>query len=152
MPVSLYILLNMSPKDLELLALLQADARESTSSLARKLGVARNTVQERIRRLEAAGVIEGYTVKLGNPARRPSITAHVLMAVNPKRAEAVMRDLKSLANIRGAYALSGAFDYLAMVETESTQAMDEVLDRIGRIDGVERTQSSIVLSIKFERS
>ncbi|MBL8518418.1 MAG: Lrp/AsnC family transcriptional regulator [Betaproteobacteria bacterium] len=142
----------MSPKDLELLALLQADARESTSSLARKLGVARNTVQERIRRLEAAGVIEGYTVKLGNPARRPSITAHVLMAVNPKRAEAVMRDLKSLANIRGAYALSGAFDYLAMVETESTQAMDEVLDRIGRIDGVERTQSSIVLSIKFERS
>jgi len=148
----LYSLLNMSPKDLELLALLQADARESTSSLARKLGVARNTVQERIRRLEAAGVIEGYTVRLGNPARRPSITAHVLMAVNPKRAEAVMRDLKSLANIRGAYALSGTFDYLAMVETESTQQMDEVLDRIGRIEGVERTQSSIVLSIKFERS
>ncbi len=136
---------------MELLALLQANARESTSALARKLGVARNTVQERIRRLEAAGVIEGYTVKLGNPARRPSITAHVLMAVNPKRAEAVMRDLKSLATIRGTYALSGAFDYLAMVETESTQQMDEVLDRIGRIEGVDRTQSSIVLSIKFER-
>lgn len=141
----------MNPKDAELLALLQSNARESTSALARKLGVARNTVQERIRRLEASGVIAGYTIKLGQPGRRPSITAHVLVAVNPKRAEGVMRELKALPNIRGAYALSGVFDYLAIVETDSTQHMDELLDGIGKIEGVERTQTSIVLSVKFER-
>jgi DNA-binding Lrp family transcriptional regulator len=141
----------MNPKDAELLALLQSNARETTSALARKLGVARNTVQERIRRLESSGVIAGYTIRLGQPARRPSITSHVLLAVNPKRAEGVMRELKSLPNIRGAYALSGVFDYLAIVETDSTQHMDELLDGIGKIDGVERTQTSIVLSVKFER-
>ena len=141
----------MTPKDHALITLLKANARESTSSLARKLGVARSTVQERIRRLEQAGVIAGYTLKLGQPAVRPSITAHVLLAVNPKRAETVIRELKSHPWIRAAYALSGEFDYLAIAETGTTQEMDDILDRIGKIDGVDRTQTSIVLSVKFER-
>lgn len=141
----------ITPKDHALINLLKANARESTTSLARKLGVSRSTVQERLRRLEAAGTIAGYTVRLGQPANRPSITAHVLAAVNPKRAETVIRELKSHPWIRAVYALSGVFDYLAIVETNTTQEMDEILDRIGRVDGVERTQTSIVLSVKFER-
>jgi DNA-binding Lrp family transcriptional regulator len=141
----------MTPKDQALLALLRSNARESTAALARKLGVSRSTVQERIHRLEQAGVIAGYTVKLGQPAQRASITAHVLLAVNPKRAEALIRELKSHPWIRATYALSGVFDYLAIVETNTTQEMDDILDRIGKIEGVERTQTSIVLSVKFER-
>ena len=141
----------MTPKDHALVALLKADARESTASLARKLGVSRSTVQERIHKLEQAGVITGYTVKLGQLAVRPSITAHVLLAVNPKRAEMVVRELKSHPSIRASYALSGVFDYLTIVETGTTQEMDDILDRIGKIDGVDRTQTSIVLSVKFER-
>jgi DNA-binding Lrp family transcriptional regulator len=141
----------MTPKDKALLALLRSNARESSAALARRLGVSRSTVQERIRRLEAAGIIAGYTVKLGQPALHPSITSHVLLAVNPKRAETVIRELRSHPSIRSTCALSGVFDYLAIVETDTTQEMDDILDRIGRIEGVERTQTSIVLSVKFER-
>ena len=141
----------MSPKDQELMSLLKANAREPVAALARKLGVARTTVQERIRRLEASGVIAGYTVRQGQTAQRPAITAHVLIECDPKRADAVVREMKSLLPIRGLYALSGSFDYLAIIETGSTQEIDAILDRIGRFDGVERTETSIVLSVKFER-
>ena len=141
----------MRPKDRELLDLLRVNARESVAELARKLGVARTTVQERLTRLEQSGAIAGYTVRLGQTAERPAITAHVLLEVNAKRADAVMRELRSMAPIRGLYALSGSFDYLAILETGSTHDMDGILDRIGRVEGVAKTETSIVLSVKFER-
>lgn len=141
----------MGPKDTALLDLLRVNAREPVASLARKLKVARTTVQERMRRLETSGAIAGYTVRLGRSADQPAITAHVLMEVNPKKADGVIRELKSIPAIRGFYALSGSFDYLAIVATASTHEMDDILDRIGKVDGVAKTETSIVLSVKFER-
>lgn len=141
----------MTPKDRQLIDLLRVNARESVSSLARKLQVARTTVQERIRRLEESGTIAGYTVRLGQTPERPALTAHVLLEVNPKRADGVIRELKAIPPIRGVYALSGSFDYLAIVETGSPHEIDEVVDRMGRVEGVEKTATSIVLSVKFER-
>lgn len=141
----------MTPKDRQLIDLLKANARASVAALARRMGVARSTVQARLARLEAEGVIAGYTVRLGQTAERPAITAHVLLEASAKRADALMRELKGIPAIRGLYALSGSFDYLAIVETPSTHEMDAILDRIGRIDGVTRTETSIALSVKFER-
>ena len=141
----------MTPKDRQLVELLRANARTSTAALARRLGVARSTVKARIARLEAEGVIAGYTVRLGQTPERPAITAHVLLEASAKRADALIRELRSLPAIRGLYAISGAFDYLAIVETPSTHDMDAILDRIGRIEGVARTQTHIALSVKFER-
>lgn len=141
----------MTPKDRQLIDLLKANARESVAGLARRMGVARSTVKARIARLEAEGVIAGYTVRLGQTPERSAITAHVLLEASAKRADAFIRELKSLPAIRGLYAISGAFDYLAIVETPSTHEMDAILDRIGRIEGVTRTQTSIALSVKFER-
>lgn len=141
----------MSPKDRQLLDLLKANARTSTAALARKMGVARSTVKARLARLEADGAIAGYTVRLGQTPERSAITAHVLLEASAKRADGMIRELKSLPAIRGLYAISGAFDYLAIVETPSTHDMDAILDRIGRIEGVARTQTHIALSVKFER-
>jgi DNA-binding Lrp family transcriptional regulator len=141
----------MTPKDRQLVELLRANARTSTAALARRMGVARSTVKARIARLEAEGVIAGYTVRLGQTPERPAITAHVLLEASAKRADALIRELRSLPAIRGLYAISGAFDYLAIVETPSTHDMDAILDRIGRIEGVARTQTHIALSVKFER-
>jgi DNA-binding Lrp family transcriptional regulator len=141
----------MSPKDRQLIDLLRVNAREPVASLARKLHVARSTVQERIRRLEETGTIAGYTVRLGQTAERPALTAHVLLKVHPKKADGMIRELKADLAIRGIYALSGSFDYLAIVETSSPHDMDEILDRIGKIEGVDKTETSIVLSVKFER-
>jgi DNA-binding Lrp family transcriptional regulator len=134
-----------------LLALLRRNARESTASLARKLGVARTTVQERIRRLERDGVVAGYTVRVSEGFARRQISAQVLITVNPKAGERVVRELELRPFVRAVYALSGVFDYQVLVEGGSTEEIDRNLDAIGRIDGIERTQTSIVLSVKFER-
>ncbi len=141
----------MRPEDQTLLTLLKANARMPAAELARRLGVSRTTVQSRIQRLEKAGVIAGYTVKLAAELTRRRITAHVLLAVNPKQAEKVIRALKAIPFVTATYALSGGFDYLAVIEGETTQEIDGILDQIGRIEGIERTQTSIVLSVKFDR-
>ena len=90
----------MTPKDRQLIDLLRANARESVSALARKLGVARTTVQERLRRLEESGTISGYTVRMGQTRERPALTAHVLLEVNPKKADGVIREFKAIPAIR----------------------------------------------------
>jgi DNA-binding Lrp family transcriptional regulator len=140
----------MRPTDAKLIALLRANAREPTASLARKLGLARSTVQERIARLEREGTIKGYTVKLSEDAIG-HLKAVVMISTDPKQAERVGAELKKMTDVRTLAAVSGASDLIATVEGESPARLDAALDRIGKIHGVARTVSSIVLSEKFSR-
>jgi len=141
----------MRDVDSRLIALLKANAREPTASLARKLGLARSTVQEKIARLEKDGTIEGYTVKLSEAREARRLRAIVMISADPKQAERVGAELKKMYEVRALYAVSGVYDMAAVVETETTARMDAALDRIGRASGVARTVSSIVLSEKFVR-
>ncbi|TMJ40137.1 MAG: winged helix-turn-helix transcriptional regulator, partial [Alphaproteobacteria bacterium] len=68
-------------KDEDLLALLRLNAREPVASLARKLKLSRTTVQDRIKRLEEQGVIEGYAVRLASAVDKGSIRAYVTISV-----------------------------------------------------------------------
>jgi DNA-binding Lrp family transcriptional regulator len=56
-----------------------------------------------------------------------------------------------MPELRALHSVAGAFDLLAVVEAEDVPSLDAAIDRIGALDGVERTQSSIILSTKFER-
>ena len=140
----------MRASDSKLLALLRANAREPTASLARKLGLARSTVQERIARLEREGMIKGYTVKLAEDAGG-RLKAAVMISTDPKQGERVATELKKMTEVRSLVTVSGVFDLIASVEAESPARLDAALDRIGRLHGVARTVSSIILSEKFSR-
>lgn len=137
--------------DSKLLALLKANAREPTASLARKLGLARSTVQERIARLEREGVVKGYTVRLAEDAEARRLRAVVMITADPKQADRVNAELKRMGEVRSLAAVSGAYDMMAVVEADTPARMDAALDRIGRASGVARTVSSIILSEKFSR-
>ena len=137
--------------DTKLLALLRANAREPTASLARKLGLARSTVQERIARLEREGTIKGYTVRLSDAAEVGKLRALVMISTDPKRADRVAIELNKMPEVRSLSAVAGTFDLIATVETETPARIDALLDRIGRANGVARTVSSIILSEKFSR-
>lgn len=141
----------MREGDARLIDLLRVNAREPTASLARKLGLARSTVQERIARLEREGAIMGYTVRLGNEIAAGRIRAIVMIGTDPKRADRTAAELRKIPEVRALYAVSGSFDLVATVEADTTGRMDAILDRIGRTHGVARTVSSIVLSEKFSR-
>jgi DNA-binding Lrp family transcriptional regulator len=137
--------------DAKLLDLLRSNAREPAASLARKLGIARSTLQERIARLEREGVIKGYTVKLSDEAAAKNLRAVVMIVADARQADRVTAELKKIPEVRSLAAVSGAHDMMAVVEADTAARMDAVLDRIGKANGVARTVSSIVLSEKFSR-
>ena len=137
--------------DRQLLTLLQANARESTAALARKLGVARTTVLARIARLERDGVIVGYTARLAHDEGDAGVRAFVGLAVEARSARDVVRQLTRLPELKQLCSVSGEFDYLAQLRAESTSRLDALLDHIGEIKGVVRTHTSMVLAVKVDR-
>jgi len=140
----------MDEIDQALLRLLEENARLPTAALARRLGLSRSTVQDRLSRLER-GVIQGYTVRYRDAVAARQITAHVMISVNPKFGDRVTHALKQMVGLRALHAVSGPYDLIAIIRGDTTAAIDAMLDDIGRIQGIERTTSSIVLSTKFER-
>jgi DNA-binding Lrp family transcriptional regulator len=137
--------------DAPLIALLRENARLSTAALARRLGVARSTVQSRLERLERSGAIRGYTVELGPALRARQVQAHAMIAVDPPQQSAVERKLRSMEAVTTLLTVSGAYDLIAMLGAESTEALDAALDEVRACPGVKSTTTSIVLSRRFER-
>ena len=137
--------------DQRLLALLQANARESTADLARRLGVARTTVLARIARLEREKVIVGYTARLALDEADAGVSAFVGITVEPRAGRDVVRHLERLPELRELCSVSGDVDYMARVRAESPARLDAVLDRIGEIPGVTRTSTSVVLALRVDR-
>lgn len=142
----------MDDLDTRILALLSADARMSVATLARRLSVARSTVQARLERLETTGRIAGYTVKLGQALQGSRIRATVLLTVEPRAQAAVLSRLKSLSAVEGAVTTSGRFDLLLQVAADTTARLDTVLDTIGEIQGVRSSESLIHLGTKIDRA
>jgi DNA-binding Lrp family transcriptional regulator len=146
---------NTGPKDAldrDLINLLQANARESVANLARKLGVARTTIVARLARLEADGVVVGYTVRLGSDAIDRGIEAYVGITISAKSQIEVTRRLKRLPELRQLASVSGEFDYMAVLRAPTTMRLDALLDEIGLIDGVIKTTTSVVLSLRIDRN
>lgn len=142
----------MDDTDRALLAHLAADARVSVTTLARRLRMARSTVQARIERLESTGAIAGYTVKLGDAVQRGRIRATVLITVEPRSQTATVARLKAIAEVERIHSVGGRFDLLAQVAADSTADLDAVLDAIGAIPGVRGSESLIHLSTKLDRA
>ncbi|MCB2116688.1 MAG: Lrp/AsnC family transcriptional regulator [Rhodobacteraceae bacterium] len=142
----------MDDLDRSILGFLGADARMSVATLARRLKVARSTIQARLERLESTGVIAGYTVKLGEAARQTRIRATVLLTIEPRAQANVLTRLKALPSVERIHTTSGRVDLLLQVAATSTTALDEVLDQIGEMTGVRSSESLIHLSTKLDRA
>jgi DNA-binding Lrp family transcriptional regulator len=138
--------------DRRLLALLQANARSSAAELARQLGVARTTVLARLARLERQSVIVGYSVRLGQDETAAGVEAYVGITTSPQAARLVSQRLAALPELRQLCSVSGGFDYLALLRAESTARLDALLDEIGAIEGVTRTNTSVVLARRIDRT
>jgi dihydroorotase len=84
------------------------------------------------------------STQLGLPGK-PAIAEELMIA------RAVTAALRAIPQVRVLHSVSGEVDLIAVAATASVAEMDQVIDRIGALDGVERTTSSIILSTKFER-
>jgi len=141
----------LDPTDRELIALLRENARASTAELARRLNLSRTTVQSRIERLQRQRVIAGYTITVPDELEESLVRAHVLITAVPKQSAAIEVALRKIPEVRVLHSVSGPFDLIAIVAASSIGELDALIDRIGALDGVERTTSAIVLSTRIAR-
>ncbi len=142
----------MDDLDRALIAMLGADARISVATLARRLKVARSTIQARLERLETSGIIAGYTITLGEAARQGRIRATVLLTIEPRAQASVLTRLKSVPEVERVHTTSGRVDLLLQISAPTTTALDTILDQIGEMTGVKSSESLIHLSTKIDRS
>ena len=136
--------------DRALLSLLSENARMPIAMLARRLGLARTTVQARLERLEESGAIAGYTLRLGDVAR-PRIRATALLSIELRSGPSVLQKLKTLPAVETVHTSSGRVDLVVELAAESTSELDETLDRIGETRGVRSSESLIHLATKLDR-
>ena len=141
----------ITEQDERLLSILRTNARTSVSDLERSLSLSRSTVQNRIAKLETSGVIKGYVVEYGSEFLKDMISAHVSIKVKQKLTTKTNIELKQMSQIAELYAISGEHDLIAVVQAQSLDQLSHILDDIGNLDGVERTNSSVILETKFKR-
>lgn len=136
--------------DRALIAALSENARLPVADLARRLGIARTTVQARIDRLIEKGLIAGFTLRRG-AGLRPPLRATALISVEPRAQPAVLTRLKSLSVVESVHTTSGRFDMIATLSAQDTEELDRTLDQIGEAQGVRSSESLIHLSTKIDR-
>ena len=137
--------------DRHIISVLQANARVPISSLARKVDLSRNAVQERIRRLERQGAIMGYTVRLGRGHVEPGVKAYMLLYLEGPICERILPSIERIPNIKLSQSLSGEIDMIVYVYAESLSELNRVRDELERIRGVRRVVTAPVLAERFDR-
>jgi len=141
----------MDDLDQRLLGLLRTNARESVATLAKRLGVSRGTVNNRIARLEAENVIVGYTVRLRPDAKPAQISAWMSIAIDGNETRRVISMLLGEPGVAALHDTNGRWDLLAELRAQSISDMSIILERVRLIKGIAATETSLHLkSYKVE--
>ena len=135
----------MDATDQQLLSLLRKDARTSVATLANKLGVSRGTVTNRVTKLEDAGIIVGYTVRLRPDAQPSEISAWMSIAVEGNETRSVIASLLGEPGVATLHDTNGRWDLLAELRAGNLSELSQVLERIRLIRGISNTETSIHL-------
>lgn len=144
--------LKLDATDQVILDVLRLDGRAAHAKIAKTVGLSAPAVGERIRKLEAAGIITGYQAVLNPEALGQAICAFVAITPQPRNPAArLVENLADLPEIEELHAVAGSYSYLAKVRVASPEALDKFLDRLFVLDGVERTQTMVVLKTNVER-
>lgn len=132
--------------DRRLIALLRSDGRAPVTTLARRLGVTRATVNNRLERLTESGTVLGFTVRTRDDYGDDEVRAVSLIEVEGRNTTEVIKQLRGLAEIQSLHTTNGGWDLVAEIRCASLRDFDEVLLRIRSCDGVINSESSLLLN------
>jgi DNA-binding Lrp family transcriptional regulator len=135
----------MDSTDIRLIALLRQNARTPVALLAKRLGVSRGTVTNRVRKLEDEGVLVGYTVLLRPDAETQRITAWMSITVEGNQTREVISHLLGEPGVAGLHDTNGRWDLLAELRAPHLGELAAVLERVRLIKGIAGTETSIHL-------
>ena len=136
----------MDETDRDLIALLRQNARMNVADLAYKLKVSRGTVTNRIRKLEDAGVIQGFTVKLRPDSQPDRIRAWMGVLVEGNQTRMVIASLMGEPGVVALHDTNGRWDLLAELEAVSMTDLSQTLERVRLIKGISSTETNIHLA------
>jgi DNA-binding Lrp family transcriptional regulator len=132
--------------DRRLIGLLRDDARLPVATLARRLGVARGTVQNRLERLLADGVVLGFTLRLRGDAGGAPVRAIVSIEVRSADIRAVVAALRRMPEVGRVHSTNGRWDLIAEINALELAALDRALTEIRALRPVANSETSILLS------
>ncbi len=138
----------MDDIDKRLVAILRHNGRASVSDLATTLGLSRATVRARLDRLQNSGDVVGFSVVLKQDVARDPVRALMMIGIEGRGTDRVIRQLHSLPDVRALHSTNGRWDVIAELGTETLEALDQVLTRIRKIDGVTQSETSLLLSTR----
>lgn len=138
----------MDETDRRLLSALRHDARASLSDLALALGVSRTTVRARIERLRRSGEILGFTVALKADAARDPVRGLMMLGIEGRGADRILRQLNGLGAVRATHTTNGRWDIIVEIGTPTLEDFDATLAQIRRFDGVAHSETSLLLNTR----
>lgn len=136
--------------DLALLRALRDHPRVGDLELSRLLSVARATVQSRLRRLQEAGVVRGWSPQVSLEAAGFGVAAFVSLEIAQGALDSVHEELTAIPGVVEAWVTTGASDVLCRVAAASHGGLQEVLIELNRSTAVVRSTSVMVLSTLIE--
>jgi Lrp/AsnC family transcriptional regulator, leucine-responsive regulatory protein len=138
--------------DLRILALLQDDCRTPLARLGEQVGLSAPAVLERIKKLEVAGVITGYRALVD--ARRIGLDVTAFIGVITSDPDAIghfEQQASALDDVLECHHVTGEYTFLLKVKTANTSTLERLISQIRSLDGVARTETTVVLSTHVER-
>ena len=135
--------------DLEILRLLQQDGRLSSQALSAKVKLSARACLDRLRRLEAAGYIRGYTARIDRDKLGASVSVFAQVTLTDQRRATRDRFESRIARcdeVVACYLVSGEYDYLLRIVVKDTRDYERLLrEKLYKIKGIRHSQSSFVL-------
>jgi Lrp/AsnC family leucine-responsive transcriptional regulator len=137
----------LDDRDLQILTLLQGDARISNAEIGRAVALAPSAVLERIRKLERRGIVRGYAARLDPAALGRGLLAFVFVQADERPGQADLgEELAALPEALEVHHIAGEDCYLVKVRCSSTDALGRLLkERITLLPQVRRTRTTVVL-------
>ncbi len=143
--------MSLDSLDRHILSLLQENCKLSLNKIGERIGLSAPSVVERIKKLEESGVIRGYTAVLDARKLGKDITAFIGVSIHhPKLIQTFERDIDRFEEVQECHHVTGEYTLLLKVKTDNTSGLEELLRQIRSIDGVARTETSVVLSTHTE--
>ena len=140
--------------DLQILTILQSNARTSNAEIARQLGMAPSAILERIRKLEQRGVIQGYEARIAPEALGLGLLAFVAVRTEEKAGEECAGErLARIPEVQEVHHVAGEDCYLLKVRVQDAKSLGRLLqERIKPVESVRATRTTVVLDTLRESS
>ncbi len=137
----------MDAIDYQILSCLKENSRENATDIGAKINLSTSAVIERIKKLDASGLIQQHTIVIDQKQLGRELMAFIYVRLeHPKYYENFVKVIHAHPAIAECYYIAGDFDFILKVVTKSGKSLEEILNNIKSINGVSLTRTSVVLS------